>query len=114
MYHWEADQEGFLVLSGEALLVIDDQEVPLKQWDYVHCPPNVAHTRIGAGSGYCAILAVGAREHQEGEGWGGYPLSEVAAKHDAASPVETNDPKVAYARLTPREESDFREEWLAG
>jgi uncharacterized cupin superfamily protein len=114
MYHWEADQEGFLVLSGEALLIIDDQEIPLKQWDYVHCPPNVPHTRIGAGSGPCAILAIGAREHQAGEDWGGYPLSDVAMKHNAASPVETNDPKVAYARFKPGEETEFREEWLAG
>ena len=26
MYHWEADQEGFLVLSGEAMLIIDGEE----------------------------------------------------------------------------------------
>ena len=61
MYHWEADQEGFLVLSGEALLIVEDEERPLKQWDYVHCPPGVPHTTVGAGSGPCAILAVGAR-----------------------------------------------------
>ena len=26
MYHWEADQEDFLVLSGEALLVVEGEE----------------------------------------------------------------------------------------
>ena len=26
MYHWEADQEDFLVLSGEALLIVEDEE----------------------------------------------------------------------------------------
>jgi hypothetical protein len=26
MYHWEADQEAFLVLSGEALLIVEGQE----------------------------------------------------------------------------------------
>jgi len=26
MYHWETDQEDFLVLSGEALLVIEGEE----------------------------------------------------------------------------------------
>src|ERR671937_21406 len=67
MYHWEADQEDFLVLSGEALLIVDDEERPLKQWDFFHCPPNVSHTIVGAGSGPAAILAVGAREHQRGE-----------------------------------------------
>src|SRR5688572_26747210 len=37
MYHWEADQEDFLVLSGEALLLIEGEERPLRQWDFVHC-----------------------------------------------------------------------------
>jgi uncharacterized cupin superfamily protein len=112
MYHWEADQEGFLVLSGEAVLIIDDEEHPLRQWDYVHCPPNIPHTRIGAGSGPCAILAIGGRAHQDGPDWGGYPLSDVATKHDAASPVETNDPKIAYARFPARAEAEFQEDWL--
>ena len=112
MYHWEADQEGFLVLSGEALLVIDDQEVPLKQWDYVHCPPGVPHTRIGAGTGPCAILAIGAREHQSGEGWGGYPYSELAMKNNASTEEETTDPEVAYARFPRRVDGEWNEDWL--
>ena len=29
MYHWEADQEDFLVLSGEALLIVEGEERPL-------------------------------------------------------------------------------------
>src|SRR5437764_6868291 len=70
MYHWEADQEDFLVLSGEALLIVEDEERPLKQWDFVHCPPGVSHTIVGAGSGPAAVLAVGARAHQHGEDWG--------------------------------------------
>jgi uncharacterized cupin superfamily protein len=28
LYHWEADQEDFLVRSGEALLVIEGEERP--------------------------------------------------------------------------------------
>jgi uncharacterized cupin superfamily protein len=112
MYHWEADQEDFLVLSGEALLIVEDGERALRQWDFFHCPPNVPHTIVGAGSGPSAILAIGAREHQDGPDWGGYPLSDVAMKHDAASPEETNDPKVAYARFPQRQEGEFREDWL--
>ena len=53
MYHWESDQEGFLVLSGEALLLVEDEERPLRQWDYFHCPagtrslaPPVTFTKI--------------------------------------------------------------------
>src|SRR4051794_13274949 len=40
MYHWETDQEDFLVLSGEALLIIEGEERSLRQWDFVHCPPK--------------------------------------------------------------------------
>jgi hypothetical protein len=30
MYHWEADQEHFLVLSGDALLIVEGEERPLR------------------------------------------------------------------------------------
>ena len=109
MYHWEADQEDFLVLSGEALLIVEEEERPLRQWDFFHCPPNVPHSIVGAGSGPAALLAIGARGHQDGPDWGGYPYSEVALKHDASAEEETTDPKVAYARFPQRQEAEFPE-----
>jgi uncharacterized cupin superfamily protein len=112
MYHWEADQEDFLVLSGEALLIVEDEERPLRQWDFFHCPPPVPHTIVGAGSGPSAILALGAREHQHGPEWGGYPYSDVAMRHDASTEEETTDPKVAYARFPDRTDGEFSERWL--
>ncbi len=112
MYHWEADQEGFLVLSGEALLIVEDEERPLRQWDYFHCPAPVPHVIVGAGDRPSTILALGARERQHGPGWGGYPYSDVAMKHDASAEEETIDPDVAYARLPDRTEGEFREGWL--
>jgi uncharacterized cupin superfamily protein len=111
MYHWEADQEGFLVLAGEAVLIVEDEERPLRQWDYFHKPAGVSHTIVGAGRDPCVIL-VGARDHQDGPDWGGYPLSDMAMKYDAASPVATNDPKIAYGRFPARQKGEFREEWL--
>ncbi len=48
MYHWESDQEDFLVLSGEALLIIEGEERQLWQWDFVHCPAETKHTIVGA------------------------------------------------------------------
>jgi hypothetical protein len=36
MYHWEADQEDFLILFGEAVLVIEGEERTIGQWDFVH------------------------------------------------------------------------------
>ena len=111
MYHWEADQEGFLILSGEALLIVEGEERPLRSWDYFHCPPNVSHTIVGAGTGPAAILAVGTRGSANGD-WGGYPYSEVAMKHDASAEEETTDPKVAYARFPSGKPGEFREDWL--
>ena len=73
MYHWEADQEDFLVLAGEALLIAEGEERPLRQWDFVHCPAGTKHTILGAGEGSNVVLAVGAREHQDERGWGGTP-----------------------------------------
>lgn len=112
MYHWEADQEGFLVLSGAAVLIVENEEHPLKQWDYFHKPAGVSHTIVGAGSGPCAILAVGGREHQHGPDWGAYPYSDVAMRHNASTEEETSDSDVAYARFPERAPAEFREEWL--
>jgi uncharacterized cupin superfamily protein len=112
MYHWEADQEGFLVLSGEALAIVEDEEHPLRPWDYFHCPVPVPHTIVGAGSGPSAILAIGAREHQSGPDWGSYPYSELAMKHGASVEEETTDADVAYARFPDRRPAEFREDWV--
>ncbi|MGH2872270.1 MAG: cupin domain-containing protein, partial [Solirubrobacteraceae bacterium] len=38
-YHGEDEQEDFLVLSGECLLLIEGQQRRLRAWDFVHCPP---------------------------------------------------------------------------
>jgi uncharacterized cupin superfamily protein len=114
MYHWEADQEDFLVLSGEALLIIEGEERPLRQWDFVHCPPHTAHMILGAGDGPCAVLAVGAREHQEGPGWGVYTVDEVALRHGAGVEDETNDAELAYARFPESKLTRYGPGWLPG
>jgi uncharacterized cupin superfamily protein len=99
MYHWEASQEDFLVLSGEALLLVEGSERPLRQWDFVHCPPGTKHMIVGAGNGPCAVLAIGARALHEGDVWGGYTVDEVALRHGAGVEEETNDAERAYARF---------------
>src|SRR5438552_11553961 len=80
LYHWEADQEGFLVISGEALLIIEGKERQLRAWDFVHSPPNTKHVIIGAGTGPCLVIAIGAREHDSL----GFPVEEVAKRHGAS------------------------------
>ena len=96
-YHSEGVQEDFLVLAGEAVAVIEDEERPLKAWDFVHCPAGVAHVFIGAGDGPCAILMVGARRAGDDEIGLEYPVNELAARYGASSPETTPDPKVAYS-----------------
>jgi uncharacterized cupin superfamily protein len=112
MYHWENDQEGFLVISGEALLIVEDEERILREWDYVHCPVPVPHTIVGAGAGPSVILAIGAREHQRGPDWGAYPYSDVAMKHDASPEESTAKGEEAYARFPDSQPVEYGEGWL--
>jgi uncharacterized cupin superfamily protein len=112
MYHWEADQEDFLVLSGEALLIVEGAERPLRQWDFVHCPVETKHIIIGAGDGPCAVLAVGARDHQTIAEWGAYTVDELALRHGAGVEVETIYAAEAYAGLPAPEPMPYRDGWL--
>jgi uncharacterized cupin superfamily protein len=112
MYHWEADQEGFLVVFGEALLIVEGEERPLEAWDFVHSPPRTRHVIVGAGSGPCLVLAVGSREHDGEPDSIGFPADEVAARHGASVAADTTDGDVAYANVPPREKATYREGWL--
>jgi uncharacterized cupin superfamily protein len=110
MYHWEKDAEGFLVLSGEALLLVEGEERPLRRWDFVHCPPGTRHMIVGAGDGPCVVLAAGARDHMDEDcNGGGYVVDEAALRHGAGVEEETSDPAVAYARFPQRQEGEFPE-----
>ena len=102
-YHAESNQEAFLVLEGECILIVEGQERRLRKWDFFHCPPMTRHITVGAGDGPCAILMAGARLPDEELI---YPLDPLAAKYNAEAPEETSDPKVAY--------SDVPEEWVPG
>ena len=93
LYHSEGVQEGFLVLWGECMLVVEEEERTLRQWDYFHCPAGTNHIFVGAGGGPCAILMLGARPDVDLH----YPVSEVAAKYGASVAEATSDPDQAYA-----------------
>jgi uncharacterized cupin superfamily protein len=113
MYHWEVDQEDFLVLGGQALLIVEGEERPLRQWDFVHCPPGTKHVIIGAGDSPTLVLATGARgEHSTGPDWGGYTVDEAALRHGAGVERETTDQMQAYAPVPRREPTTYREGWL--
>jgi uncharacterized cupin superfamily protein len=94
MYHAESTQEDFLVLAGTCLLLIEEEERPLRAWDFVHCPPGTRHSFVGTGDGPCVIFMTGAR--REGDTIL-YPHSETARAHDAGVETETDYPAEAYA-----------------
>jgi uncharacterized cupin superfamily protein len=98
MYHRERAQEGFLVLAGECLLIVENQERRLQAWDFFHCPGGTEHIIVGTGSEPAIVVAVGAR----GRGVGGgivYTVSEVAARHGASVERETTKSSEAYAKV---------------
>jgi uncharacterized cupin superfamily protein len=107
-YHGEEEQEDFLVLSGECLLLIEGQERPLRAWDFVHCPAWTEHVFVGAGTGPCALLAVGTRLSDAVV----YPVSELAQRHRAGVAKETRNPSDAYADLADDVETPYRPGWL--
>jgi uncharacterized cupin superfamily protein len=108
LYHEESTQEDFLVLAGECVLVIEEQERPLRQWDFVHCPAGTRHVFVGAGDGPCAILMVGAR--REGATVH-YPVSEVAARHGASAVRATDQSREAYPEAGWTTSQPARVEW---
>jgi len=61
LYHAESVQEDFLILMGECVLIIEDQERHLRPWDFVHCPPMTSHAFVAKDNGPCVILATGNR-----------------------------------------------------
>jgi len=95
LYHSETAQEDFFVLSGECIVILEEQEIRLGPGHFVHCPPGANHVFVGAGKAPCAILCVGARTPDLKLR---YPVSEVARKHGASSKAETTEVKEAYGR----------------
>jgi uncharacterized cupin superfamily protein len=113
-YHWETEQEDFLVLAGEALLIVEGQERRLRQWDFVHCPPGTRHAFVGAGDGPCMILAASSRQFQKDGPWGFYCVDATAARHNASPAEETQDTETAYERFAPSEPSRYHDGLLPG
>ena len=94
MYHGEEDQEAFLMLAGEGLLLVEGEERPLRQWGFFHCPPWTEHVIVGAGDGPCIFVAVGARTPGSKVV---YPRTDVALRHGAGVEEATDSGAVAYA-----------------
>ena len=109
-YHSEPVQEDFLVLHGECLAILGGEEIPLRTWDFVHCPAGHSHCFVGAGEGPSAVLMIGSRRVSETH----YPLDATAAKYDASVSAATDDPDEAYADWRAQPWSPVPNPWPLG
>ena len=89
LYHAESVQEDFLVLMGECILIVEDEERHLRTWDFVHCPPGTAHTFVNPGDRPCVILGTGNRREDLERV---YVHSEIALKYGAGVEADTTSP----------------------
>jgi uncharacterized cupin superfamily protein len=99
-YHAESNQEGFLVLSGECIAIVEGEEHRLRQWDYLHCPPGTAHITVGAGPEPCALLMVGTRSS---DATISYVVEPAAARHGASVARASDSAREVYADRPPIE-----------
>jgi uncharacterized cupin superfamily protein len=89
LYHAESVQEDFLILMGECVLIIEDQERHLRAWDFVHCPPMTGHAFVAKDTGPCVILATGNRRDDLQRV---RPRSEAALRYEASAETDTERP----------------------
>jgi uncharacterized cupin superfamily protein len=92
------------VLHGECVVILDGEERPLRQWDFLHCPAGTEHVFVGAGDGPCAVLMIGSRREDAAH----YPVNDTAARYDASVTQATDEPAEAYAdwRQEPRRRTE--------
>jgi uncharacterized cupin superfamily protein len=108
LYHQESQTEAFLVLEGECLAIVEEQERLLRKGDFLYAPPGTAHVFVGAGERPCAIAMVSTRIMPETVH---YPVSEVAARHGASATAATDSPEEAYAGSPTPEQARLGLPW---
>jgi uncharacterized cupin superfamily protein len=94
LYHSESNQEDFLVVAGECLLLIEGDERPLKAWDFVHSPAGTEHAFVATADAPCVIVMTGARANELAPF---FPRSELALRHGVGVERETTSPREAQA-----------------
>jgi uncharacterized cupin superfamily protein len=100
LYHRENQEEAFLVLSGECIAIVEDEEHPMRKGDFLYAPRWTTHVFVGAGDGPCAILMVGTRDEPDEVH---YPVSETAARYGASVEEPTDSAEQAYSTTPPPE-----------
>jgi uncharacterized cupin superfamily protein len=95
MYHRENAQEGFLVIAGEGIVIVEGEERPVRAWDYFHCPAGTPHAMIASGEAPMVVVSVGARPKDHATV---YPVDAAAQRHRLG--VEEEKTKGAYEGMT--------------
>src|SRR5262245_18557071 len=109
LYHRENHQEGFLVLSGECLLVVEGETRTLRAWDFFRCPGGTAHVIVGAGDEPAIVLAVAARGGRKGVV---YQVDATAAAHRAGVEREASKYAEAYTSFPAPARVAYGDGWL--
>ena len=100
-YHEESDLEGFLVLSGECIAVVEGEERRMGPWDYLHSPPAAPATSRSApatGRARSSCTASARRTRRSST-----PSSRRRRSTATRSQTETDSPKEAYKDRPPIE-----------
>jgi len=98
LYHRESCQEAFLVLKGECLAIVEEQERRLRAGDFLFTPPATNHVLVGAGTAPCVVLMVGTRKADEELH---YPVSPAAARYGASVAHPAGSAPEAYGQGGP-------------
>lgn len=96
-YHAEDEQEGFLVIAGACIAIVEGQERPMRVGDYLHSPAGTAHMIVGAGDGPCVLAMVGTRSG----GATHYLVDDTAARHGVSVETQTDSAREAYRDRPP-------------
>jgi uncharacterized cupin superfamily protein len=103
MYHYENAQEGFLVIAGEGIVIVEGEERPVRAWDYFHCPAGTPHAMVASGEEPMVVVSVGVRPKEHATV---YPVDETAQHHRLG--VDEEKTKGAYEGTT-FEDGRYRE-----
>ena len=111
MYHREGYQEGFLVLRGECLLMVEGQEVSLTAVGLLPLPGRRGARDLGAGAETSWCSRSGTASGQTSSS----TRDRTALKHGAGIQHDTPHPNEAYAHFTrPAPDVPFHDEFLTG
>ena len=89
-YRRENAQEGFLLIEGECLLIVEEQERRLETWDYFHCPGGTDHISSGP-----------ATAGDRGRRWRAWPRVRRAQSTPSPSSPPVSGPVSIGRRPTP-------------